>query len=60
MIRELNQTEMKNTVGGAGATLSLGALGTVEVNAAIPALAALVAGLNDILMGSTGLLGGFI
>lgn len=60
MLRELDTTEMQSTVGGAGASISLGDLGTISLDAAVPALASVATTTNNLLMSVTGLLGGLV
>ncbi|WP_019589477.1 MULTISPECIES: hypothetical protein [unclassified Thioalkalivibrio] len=60
MFRELDTAEMETVVGGADATINLGALGTITVDAAMPALAAVAEATNDLLIGLTGVLGGVL
>jgi len=60
MIREMESSEMTTVVGGADVTVNLGALGSITVDAAMPALAAVAEATNGLLMGLSGLLGGVI
>jgi len=60
MLRELDTIEMQSTVGGASASISLGALGSISLDAAIPALAGVASLANNLLMSVTGLLGGLV
>ncbi|MGM0516333.1 MAG: hypothetical protein ACQER6_01895 [Pseudomonadota bacterium] len=60
MLRELNTNEMQSTVGGASAAISLGALGNISLEAAIPAVAGVASLVNNVLMSVTGLLGGLV
>ncbi|AGA34156.1 hypothetical protein TVNIR_2513 [Thioalkalivibrio nitratireducens DSM 14787] len=60
MIRQLDSHEMKQARGGADATVNLGALGSITVDAAMPALAAIAAGVNGLLIGVVNALGGLL
>ncbi|WP_019625182.1 hypothetical protein [Thioalkalivibrio sp. ALJT] len=60
MIREMNSVEMETVVGGADVTANLGALGSITIDAAMPALAALADAVNSLLIGLAGVLGGVL